>query len=112
MTQLELAKEGTISPTFERGQVLPLMSSFSSSTNAFNNFLFGVGSTFSTGEAAVAMSYLYDDPDYLRHGDHPLRHQFFDGPAFRGRTFRNFKEKENGEANRQINRSLYRLRRR
>jgi hypothetical protein len=54
-------QEGVIEPTFENGQTLPVMSSFSSKTNAFKNFFWGVGSTFSTGEAAFTMSYLYGE---------------------------------------------------
>ena len=58
--------EGVIEPAFEGGQTLPVMSSFSASTGAFENFFFGVGSTFSTGEAAYAMAYLYSDQDFPR----------------------------------------------
>jgi hypothetical protein len=53
-------QEGVFEPTFEGGQTVPVMSSFTSKTNSFTNFFWGVGSTFSTGEAAFTMSYLYD----------------------------------------------------
>lgn len=61
---LEIAisrQEGVFEPTFEGGQTLPVMASFSSDSNAFTNFFWGVKSTFATGEAAFIMSYLYDD---------------------------------------------------
>jgi len=54
--------EGVLEPTFEDGQTLPVMASFSSRSQALRNFFFGVNSTFSTGEAAFIMSYLYNDP--------------------------------------------------
>ncbi len=51
-------------PTFEGGQVLPVMASFSTqSSTPFSGFLFGVGSTFSTGDAAYIMANLYDALD-------------------------------------------------
>lgn len=53
--------EGVFEPTFEGGQTVPVMASFSSESNAFTNFFWGVKSTFATGEAAFVMSYLYDD---------------------------------------------------
>jgi hypothetical protein len=55
-------QEGVIEPAFEGGQTVPVMASFSSKTNAFTSFFWGVGSTFSTGEAAFTMSQLYDKP--------------------------------------------------
>ena len=58
--------EGVVEPVFEGGQTLPVMSSFSASTGTFKNFFFGVGATFSTGEAAYVMSYLYSDQDFPR----------------------------------------------
>ena len=60
---LEIAisrQEGVFAPTFEGGQTVPVMASFTSESNAFTNFFWGVKSTFSTGEAAFTMSYLYD----------------------------------------------------
>ncbi len=58
-------QEGVLEPTFEGGQTVPVMASFSSDSSAFANFFWGVKSTFATGEAAFTMSYLYDD-DTLR----------------------------------------------
>lgn len=55
-------QEGVIEPTFEGGQTLPVMASFSSKATSIGNFFWGVGSTFSTGEAAFTMSHLYNDP--------------------------------------------------
>jgi hypothetical protein len=52
--------EGVRGPTFEGGQTLPVMASFSSDSNAFSNFFFGVNQTFATGEAANTMTKLYD----------------------------------------------------
>lgn len=54
-------QEGVVAPVFELGQTVPIMSSFSAKSNAFTSFFWGVGSTFSTGEAAYTMSYLYKD---------------------------------------------------
>lgn len=56
-------REFVIEPTFEEGKTLPVQASFRSSTGGLANFLFGVGSTFTTGEAAVAMTELYDEDD-------------------------------------------------
>jgi len=55
--------EGVLMPAFEGGQTVPVMASFTSDSSAFNNFFWGVKSTFATGEAAFTMSYLYDGPD-------------------------------------------------
>lgn len=54
-------QEGVIEPVFEGGQTVPVMASFSAKTNSFTSFFWGVSSTFSTGEAAHNMSYLYDE---------------------------------------------------
>lgn len=59
-------QEGVIEPTFEGGQTVPVMASFSSKASSFTNFFWGVGSTFSTGEAAFTMSYLYSDDTPLK----------------------------------------------
>lgn len=61
--------EGMRSPTFEGGQTLPVMATFSSDSNAFSDFFWGVRQSFATGEAAYTMSSLYDqvtptDPKY------------------------------------------------
>ncbi len=53
--------EGVLEPTFEGGQTLPVMASFSSRQNGVTDFFWGVNSTFATGEAAFTMTYLYDD---------------------------------------------------
>jgi len=63
--------EGVIMPTFEDGQVLPVLSSFAASTRGPQSFFFGVDSTFSTGQAAHIMSYLWDDFDNARTVDVP-----------------------------------------
>lgn len=53
--------EGVIEPTFESGQVVPVMASLSSGASGFRNFFWGVKSAFAAGEAAYTMSYLYED---------------------------------------------------
>lgn len=60
-TEVSIAREEiVIAPTFEGGQTLPVMASFSSDNNFASKFLFGVGATFSTGEAAFNMATLYN----------------------------------------------------
>lgn len=54
-------KEGVIAPVFEGGQTLPVMASFSSSGGVTKRFVFGASSTFSTGDAAQIMTYLYNE---------------------------------------------------
>lgn len=50
-------REGVIAPTFEGGQTLPVMASFTSSNGAALRLIQGgVGMTFSTGAAALAMA--------------------------------------------------------
>jgi hypothetical protein len=53
--------EGVLMPTFEGGQTLPVMASFSSGAGGFRNFFWGVKSAFATGDVAFTMSYLYED---------------------------------------------------
>ena len=53
--------EGVLEPTFEGGQTVPVMGSFSSDSDAFYRFFWGVRSTFSTGQAAYIMSDLYNE---------------------------------------------------
>lgn len=53
-------QEGVIEPVFEGGQTLPVMASFSAKSGPINNFFWGVGSTFATGQAAQTMAWLYD----------------------------------------------------
>lgn len=55
--------EGVLEPTFEGGETLPVMASFSSNWGVLRDFFWGVKSTFATGEAAYIMTYLYADPD-------------------------------------------------
>jgi len=55
-------QEGVFEPAFEGGETVPVMGSFSSESDAFFRFFLGVRSTFSTGQAAYIMSYLYNDP--------------------------------------------------
>lgn len=55
--------EGVLMPAFEGGKTVPVMGSFLSESDAFTRFFWGVKSTFSTGEAAYIMSYLYDGAD-------------------------------------------------
>ncbi|WPJ97448.1 hypothetical protein SH580_06955 [Coraliomargarita algicola] len=52
--------EGVVTPQFQDGEVLPAMASFKGS--AKNLFSPAAGSTFATGDAAVAMSALFADP--------------------------------------------------
>lgn len=60
-TEATIAREEyLIAPAYENGQTLPVLASFSSDHNFASKFLFGVGSTFSTGEAAYNMAYLYN----------------------------------------------------
>ena len=49
-------REGVIAPAFEGGQTPPVMASFRTDSNPFSRFFFGVKSTFSGGDAAVALS--------------------------------------------------------
>ncbi len=56
-------KEGVIEPTFEGGKTLPVEASFSTTSNGFLSFFYGTSSTFATGEAAIAMTALYDEGD-------------------------------------------------
>lgn len=60
-TEVGIAREEfVIAPTYEKGQTHPVMASFSSGQNFASKFAFGVGSTFSTGEAAYIMAKLYN----------------------------------------------------
>ncbi len=57
-------REGVIEPTFEGGQTLPVLASFTSSTGAAERFLTGtLALTFSTGDAAVALAKFYGRED-------------------------------------------------
>jgi len=56
-------KEAVIAPSFEGAQTPPVMASFKPKAGAgggFSSFFFGVDQTFAGGDAAVAMSELYD----------------------------------------------------
>jgi hypothetical protein len=56
-------REGVIEPTFEGGQTLPVMASFTSSQNGASRLIGGgVAMTFSTGAAAVVMSREFNNP--------------------------------------------------
>lgn len=58
-------KEGVISPSFEGGKTPPVLASFKphgGNGNGFENFFFGVDQTFAGGDAAIAMTKLYDSP--------------------------------------------------
>lgn len=58
-------KEGVIAPSFEGGKTPPVMASFKphgGDGNGFQNFFFGVDQTFAGGDAAIAMTRLYDSP--------------------------------------------------
>lgn len=58
-------KEAVIAPTFEGGQTPPVMASFKPRVGVgggFANFVLGVDQTFAGGDAAQAMSMLYDKP--------------------------------------------------
>lgn len=63
-TKIDISRqEGVIEPSFEDGKTLPVEASFQSKSGGFTNFFYGAGSTFATGEAAVAMTALYDETD-------------------------------------------------
>lgn len=72
--------EGVIEPVFEEGKTLPVSASFKTTTSGLETFFFGVGSTFATGEAAVAMTalYGYGDTEYIG-GDGQGEIDFRDG---------------------------------
>ena len=58
-------KEGVIAPSFEGGQTPPVVASFkphAGTGNGFESFFFGVDQTFAGGDAALAMTQLYDQP--------------------------------------------------
>lgn len=58
-------KEAVIAPSFEGAQTPPVMASFkphSGTGSGFENFFLGVDQTFAGGDAAMAMSMLYDKP--------------------------------------------------
>ena len=52
--------EGSIGPQFEKGKKMPTLTSFRFSNGSI--FRPWAGSTFATGDAAVALAALYDDP--------------------------------------------------
>lgn len=54
--------EGLLAPTYEAGKTPPVMASFRFDSNKgfLSNY---IGSTFTTGDASVAMARLYDAPD-------------------------------------------------
>ena len=57
-------KEGVIEPVFEGGQTPPVIASFKADANPIARFFgFGIGSTFSTGDAAEALSALFSTTD-------------------------------------------------
>jgi hypothetical protein len=56
-------KEAVIAPAFEGGQTPPVMASFKPTAGAGSSFFLGVDQTFAGGDAAVAMSRLYDSPE-------------------------------------------------
>lgn len=57
-------KEGVIQPTFENGKTLPVAASFYTNTNSsLIDFAFGVSTTLTTGQAAIAMTALYNEDD-------------------------------------------------
>jgi len=58
-------KEAVIAPSFEGGKTPPVMASFKPSAGAggsFGSFFMGVDQTFAGGDAALAMSQLYNQP--------------------------------------------------
>lgn len=58
-------KEAVIAPAFEGGQTPPVMASFKpagGTGSGFTSFFLGVDQTFAGGDAALAMSKLYDQP--------------------------------------------------
>ena len=65
-TEITIArKEGVIAPSFEGGQTPPVLASFkphAGDGSGFQNFFFGVDQTFAGGDAALAMTQLYDAP--------------------------------------------------
>lgn len=60
--------EGVIEPTFEDGKTLPVSASFSSNQGGFASFFAGASSTFATGEAAAAITALYNAEDAIYKG--------------------------------------------
>lgn len=63
-TELAISRQETVlQPGFEGGQTLPVLASFYSEQNFASKFLFGVSSTFSTGDAAYNMAVLYNLKD-------------------------------------------------
>lgn len=57
-------KEGVIEPVFEGGQTPPVLASFKADMNPVARFFgFGIGTTFSTGDAAETLSSLFTTPD-------------------------------------------------
>jgi hypothetical protein len=65
-TEITVArKETVIAPSFEGGRTPPVVASFkphAGTGNGFENFFFGVDQTFAGGDAALAMTRLYDQP--------------------------------------------------
>lgn len=55
--------EGVFEPTFEDGKTLPVSASFSSTQSGLTSFFVGVSSTIATGEAATAITALYNVED-------------------------------------------------
>lgn len=57
-------KEGVIEPVFEGGQTPPVLASFKADMNPVARFFgFGIGTTFSTGDAAETLSSLFTTTD-------------------------------------------------
>ncbi len=65
-------REGVITPSFDKGQVLPVMASFRYGDHCLMAYLISkiigtpeisISSTFSSGDAAATMSYLFNDKD-------------------------------------------------
>ena len=58
-------QEYVIEPVFENGKTLPVEASFKARSNGLTNFFYGVDSSFTTGEAAIGMSALYNTGDAI-----------------------------------------------
>jgi hypothetical protein len=84
-------KEAVISPSFEGGKTPPVMASFRPSTgtgSGFTSFFLGVGQTFAGGDAAMAMSMLYDKPTATDINAYNSSFGLTEAPAYRNQLRR------------------------
>jgi hypothetical protein len=79
-------KEAVIAPSFEGGQTPPVMASFKPSVGTgggFTSFFMGVDQTFAGGDAALAMSKLYDKPTVSEKGDYDSKIILSEAPIYK-----------------------------